>query len=199
MNLIERVKNIMLSPKSEWEKIDAENLDMKIVIVSYVLPLTVVAAICAFIGYGFIGINVGMFKMRGINWGIYYALTALITPLISVVIAAYVVDMLAPSFGSEKNINKSASLVGFSYTPALVGSFLAILPMLGIIGGLLGLYGIYLWYLGLGPMKGTPDDKKIVYMLVTIIILIVTGIIVGGILSRILLPAFGLSMPGLSL
>ena len=70
--------------------------------------------------------------------------------------------------------------------------------MLGMIGGLFGLYGIYLWYLGLAPMKGTPDDKKVVYMLVTIIILIVTGFIVGGILSKILMPLFGLNMPGLS-
>lgn len=199
MNLVERVKNIILSPKTEWEKIDAENPDMKTVIISYVLPLTVISAICAFIGYGFIGVNTGFVKMKGINWGIYYALNALITPLISVVISAYVVDMLAPTFGSEKNINKSAGLVGFSYTPALVGSFLAILPMLGMIGGLFGLYGIYLWYLGLGPMKGTPDDKKIVYMVVTILILIVIGFIVGGILSRILMPAFGLSTPAFSL
>lgn len=194
MNIVERAKNMIVSPKTEWEKIDMENMDMKSVLLSYVLPLAAISAICAFIGYAFIGIDVGFFRMKGINWGIYSAVTVFVSALVSVIVSSYVVDMLAPSFASEKNLNKSAQLVGFSYTPALIGGFLAIFPSLGIIGSLFGLYGIYLWYLGLAPLKNTPEDKKIVYMVVSILVLIVVSFVIGLIMSRILLPVFGLSM-----
>lgn len=199
MNIVERAKNIIVSPKLEWEKIDIENMDMKSVLLSYVLPLAAIAALCAFIGYGFVGIDVGFFRMKGINWGIYQAVLVFLGSLISVLVSTYVVDMLAPSFASEKNINKSAQLVGFSYTPALIGGFFSIFPALGIIGSLLGLYGIYLWYLGLGPIKKTPEDKKVVYMVVSILVLIVVSFVISMILSRILMPAFGLTMPSLGI
>lgn len=199
MNIVERVKNLIVSPKLEWEKIDTENMDMKSVLVSYVLPLAAISAICAFIGYAFIGIDVGFFRMKGINWGIYHAVTVFLGAIISVIVSTYVVDMLAPSFASEKNLNKSAQLVGFSYTPALIGGFLSIFPALSIIGSLFGLYGIYLWYLGLGPLKKTPEDKKVVYMVVSILILIVVSFVISMILGRILLPSFGLTTPGLGI
>lgn len=199
MNIVERVKNIIVSPKLEWEKIDAENLDMKTVIMSYVLPLAVISAICAFIGYGFIGLNAGYFRMKGMNWGIYYGVMALVSPLITIVVSTYIVDMLAPSFASEKNLNKSANLVAFSMTPALIGGFLSILPMIAIIGSLFAIYGLYLWYLGLGPIKQTPEDKKVVYIVVTALIAIVVYFIIGMIFSRLLMPIFGVGLPTITI
>ena len=199
MNIADRAKNMITSPKLEWEKIDAEDMDMKTVIMSYILPLAALSAICAFIGYAFVGVNYGFIRVKGMNWGIYQGVTVFVSSILSVVISSYVVDMLAPSFASEKNLNKSAQLVGFSYTPVLIGGFLAIFPVLSLIGGLFGFYGIYLWYLGLGPLKGTPEDKKIVYMIISIVILIVISFVVGIILTRILMPVFGLQMPGITM
>ncbi len=199
MNSIERAKNMLITPKTEWDAVEIENQDMKSVIMSYVLPLALVSAACAFVGYAFIGVDAGLFRMKGINWGLSQGLTVFISSMVAVIVTPYVLDMLAPSFGSEKNLNRSAQLVGFSYTPALIGGILSIIPMLGIIGGLLGLYSIYLMYLGLGPLKKTPEDKKVVYLVVTIIILIAIYFVVGMILGMILRPALGLTMPGYSI
>jgi len=186
MNLIERVKNIIVTPKTEWETISGEDQNLASVITTYIVPLAIVGAVCTFIGYGFIGVSVGFFKMKGIEWGIKMAIIQLVSVLIGAVVTTYVVDALAPSFGSEKNINKSAQIVAYSYTPSLVGAFLTIFPVISILGSLFGLYGIYLVYLGLGPMKKTPDDKKVIYMIVTFVVLIVISMIVGTILSAIL-------------
>jgi hypothetical protein len=188
MNIIERVKNIIITPKTEWLKIDTEEATIASLLTGYVLPLTIIGAVASFVGYGIIGIDTGVFgiKMKGMDWGLYYALSRLITGILSFVVAAYVVDMLAPSFASEKNLNKSAQLVAYGTTPAMVGAFLSILPMLSIIGGLFGLYGIYLWYLGLNPLKKTPEDKKVVYIVVTILVYIVAFFIIGAIVNMIL-------------
>lgn len=186
MNLIERVKNMIVTPKTEWTVVDGESDTLSGVITKYVVPLAAVGAICTFIGYAFIGIDYGFFRMRGMEWGIKMAVISLVSALAGVIITAFVVDALAPSFGSEKNINKSAQLVAYGFTPAFVGALLTIFPAIAFIGSLFGLYGIYLMYLGLGPLKKTPEDKKVIYLVVTIIVLIVVYLVIGLILGSIL-------------
>jgi len=69
----------------------------------------------------------------------------------------------------------------------------AILPFLAGILAIAGaIYSVYLWYLGLGPIKKTPEDKKVVYLLVTFLALIVVYALIGMILTRLLMPAFGI-------
>ena len=109
-------------------------------------------------------------------------------------LTAFVVDALAPSFGSEKNFGRSLQLVAYGATPALVAGLFQILPLLSAIVGLAGaIYSLYLWYIGLGPIKNTPEDKKIVYLIVTFAVLLVVYFVVGAILTALLLPIFGLS------
>lgn len=186
MNLTERVKNIILTPKTEWSKIAIEEQSLTTVITNYVVPLVLIGAAATFIGYGLIGINYGLFRMSGIEWGIKMAVIQVLSALIGVIVTAFVVDALAPSFGSEKNINKSAQLVAYGYTPAFIGAIFNIFPPIALIGSLFSLYGIYLMYLGLGPIKKTPEDKKVIYLVVTIISLIVVYVVLGIILGSIL-------------
>lgn len=191
MNLIERVKNILISPKTEWDKIALQPQPMGTVITTYVIPLVLIGAVATFIGYGFIGINYGLFKMAGVEWGLRMACVQLISALLGVVITAYIVDALAPSFGSEKNIDKSTQLVAYGYTPAFVGAIFNIFPAIAIIGSLLALYGIYVMYLGFTPLKKTPEDKRVPYFIVTIIILIVLYFVLGLILGSLLSTRLG--------
>ena len=107
MNLIERVKNILVSPATEWDVISTETPDVNKIFTSYVIPLAGVAAIAAFIGYGLIGINMLGIQMKGVNYGFYYALNSFIVSICSVFLTAFVVDALAPSFNSEKNFGRS--------------------------------------------------------------------------------------------
>jgi hypothetical protein len=186
MNLIERVKNIIVTPKTEWDVINGESDTLSGVITKYVVPLAAAGAICTFIGYAFIGIDSVFVRMKGMDWGIKMAVINIVTSIIGVIATAFVVDALAPSFGSEKNINKSAQLVAYGYTPAFVGALLNIIPSIAMIGGLFGLYGIYLMYLGLGPLKKTPEDKKVIYLIVTIVVLIAVYFIIGMILGGVL-------------
>jgi uncharacterized membrane protein len=186
MNLIERVKNIIVTPKTEWNAIDSESDTLSGIITKYVLPLAAVGAICTFIGYAFVGVDLGVIRMKGMDWGIKMAISNIVTTIVGVVVTSFVVDALAPSFGSEKNINKSAQLVAYGNTPAFIGALLSVIPALALIGGLFGLYGIYLMYLGLGPLKKTPDDKKVIYLVVTFVALIVVYIVLGTIMGAIL-------------
>jgi hypothetical protein len=197
MNLVERAKNIIINPKEEWGKVAEEEATMASVIISYVIPLALIPTVAAFIGYGFIGYNVPFFgKVTGISWGIQHAVTAFAGSLLGVTITAFVVDLLAPSFGSEKNIARSTQLVAYAFTPGFVGGILNVLPSLAMLGVLVGLYGIYLLYLGIPVLKKTPEDKTVVYLIVSILALIVAYAIIGVIVSSIMVAAFGLGTLG---
>ena len=77
MNAIERAKNIITSPNKEWDVIALEQPNTGQIIMGYVLLLAGAAAVAAFIGYGLIGFNFGLFHYATTSWGIYYALRVL--------------------------------------------------------------------------------------------------------------------------
>jgi hypothetical protein len=199
MNAIDRAKNIIVSPNKEWDVIALEQPNTNQIITGYVLLLAGAAAVAAFIGYGFIGFNYGFFRVAGVNWGIYQALVVLIGALVSVFLSALVIDSLAPSFGSEKNMGRSIQLVAYAYTPAWVGGLLAIYPPIALVGTLAGLYGLYLLYIGMPKIKKTPADKVVGYYVVSLVTLIVVFLIIGFVLARILMPVMGLSYGTLGL
>ncbi|MDP9229912.1 MAG: YIP1 family protein [Bacteroidota bacterium] len=193
MNLIERVKNIITSPNKEWDVISTEEPNVNKIITGYVVPLAGAASIAAFIGYGLIGVSVFGFRVKGIDWGLYQAITSFIVSVGSVFITAFVVDALAPSFGSEKNFGRSIQLVAYSYTAGWLGGLLQILPVIALIGSLFGLYGLYLMYVGMPKLKKTPADKLIGYFVVCLVVLIAAYFVLGLILSAIIRPMMGLS------
>lgn len=189
MNIIERVKNILITPKTEWEVINAETDSIQTVLTTYVLPLAVVSAVGSLLhGFLFPG-------YVSLTYFVAMAIVGLISILIAFYISAYVIDALAPSFNSEKNLNKSAQLAAYSWTPTFIAGLLSFIPAIGPLLAIAAwVYGVYLMYLGIGPLKKTPEDKKVVYMLVSFVVLVVVYFVIAAILGMIILSIFGLGV-----
>jgi len=192
MNLVERAKNIITSPKTEWDVVANEEPNTQQIIVGYVFPLALVPTIAIIIGWGLIGV----LGSTSFDFGIAMGLVILLNALISVFVAAFVIDALAPSFGSQKNLGKAVQLIAYSLTPVWVGGIFNILPSLSWLGTLFGLYGLYLLFIGVVPLMKTPEEKKIGYIIVSIVVLIVVYFVIAAILTTILYSIFGLSMLG---
>lgn len=192
MNLFERAKNIIVSPKSEWDAVANEEPNIQQIMIGYVLPMSLIPAIAIVIGWGLIGV----YGFTSMNYGIALALVQIINALLAVIIAAFVIDALAPSFSSQKGLGRAVQLVAFSMTPIWVGGILNIIPSISWLGSLFGLYGLYLLYMGLAPLMKTADDKKVGYIIVSIIVLIVIYFVIAAILTTLLLSIFGLSVWG---
>jgi hypothetical protein len=190
MNLVERAKNIIVTPKTEWDAVAAEEPNIQQILLGYVLPLALIPTIAVIIGWGVIGI----FGFTSFTYGIAMGLVQLINAFLSVLISGFVIDALAPSFGSTKNMGRAVQLVAYSMTPIWIAGILNIFPSIGWLAGLLGLYGLFLMYLGLAPLMKTPEDKKVGYLVVSIIILIVVYFVIAAILTAILMAVFGLSI-----
>lgn len=192
MNIIERVKNILITPKTEWEVINGETATAQSLLMSYVFPLAIVAAAGPLLkGLLFAG-------AFGLKYFTISGVIAFIASVVSYYLSVIIIDMLAPSFASERNMNKSAQLVAYSGTPSYIGALLSFIPVIGFLISLAAwAYGIYLMYLGIGPLKKTPEDKKVIYMIVAFLIMIVLYFILVAILGAVLFAAMGMAAGGL--
>jgi len=193
MDIINRVKNILVSPKTEWQTIDGENDSHMVLLTKYVLLLAAIPAIAAFIGYGLIGYRVFGHHFASVSMGIRQAIVHYITMVGGIYITAFVIDLLAGNFGSQKNFDKAFSLVAYAFTPALVGGIFYIYHPLSFLAGLASIYSLYLLYIGLAPMMKTPDEKRTSYFVISLLVmlaayfvlsLVLAAILVGGAVAR---------------
>jgi hypothetical protein len=182
MALVDRVKNIIVSPKTEWDVIAAETTPPQQLIVGYVLPLAGAAAIAGFIGSAlFVSMLGGMFGARiGFMGALVGAVIQVIMAVVSVFVLGFIIDALAPTFGGQKNMNQALKLTAYSYTPAWVFGLAAIIPFFGALAALIGgLYGLYVLYIGLPKLMKNPDDKSVPYLVVVIVAAIVLWVVVA--------------------
>lgn len=189
MNIVERAKNILINPKKEWDVIDRETTEVPQLLTGYLLLLALIPAVASFIGYWLVGYKVPYVGHVGgsFAFGLKQGILAFVAPVVSVFIAAFVINALADSFASQKDFRRAMQLVVYSYTASLVAGVFNILPSLGILATLAGLYGLYLLYLGIEPMMKTPKDKVTTYFIVSLLVMIVVSIVVGAILSGIII------------
>jgi hypothetical protein len=185
--LINRVKQILTTPKTEWQTIDAENSPHAKVFAGYVVPLALIPAIAAFIGYGLIGITVLGHHFGSVPYGIRQAIVQYVAMLGGTYITAFVINALADNFGAKKDFDKAYSLVAYAYTPAFIGGVFYILPSLSWLATLASIYSLYLLYIGLQPLMKQPAEKTTSYFVVSLIVMVAASIILGLILSAILI------------
>ncbi|HEY4772161.1 MAG TPA: Yip1 family protein [Steroidobacteraceae bacterium] len=189
-NLIDRAKSILLTPRTEWPAIAAEPDTVGGIYTRYIIIMAAIPAVVQFISAALIGISVpflGYYRV-GIGPALGGAVLAYLLTLVAVFIVAVIVDVLAPTFGGEKNQVQALKVVAYSYTASWVISIAGLVPGLKLIAALVGLvYGIYLLNMGLPFTMKCPPEKSVGYTAVTIIV----AIVVGFVLSLILRAAGG--------
>jgi len=186
-NIIQRVINILTKPKQEWEVVATEQPNTMKLIGGYAFVLALIPALSAFLKYGIIGISFMGYSSRSIASGIQMGLIQFLSALIGVYLLAWVIDMLAPSFDSEKNFGRSLQLAVYSSTPQWVAGILVLFSTtLSVLIMLIGLYAIYLLAVGLPVLKKTPKEKVVGYVVLTIVAMIVIGLLLALILGAIM-------------
>jgi hypothetical protein len=183
MNIVDRAKNICLTPVTEWPVIAEEQTPTGSLMTGYVLPLAAIGSVAGFIGSSLIGYSlpfVGYYRAP-ITLGLSSAVVALVMAVVSVFILSFIVNALAPTFGGQKDSAQALKVVVYSLTPAWIAGVLRILPVLGLLGVLASLYGVYLLYLGLPRLMKSPEDKAVGYTVVAVICAFVVSLVLGAI------------------
>lgn len=181
--LIERVKNILLTPKTEWPVIAQEPTDVAKLYTGYIMILAAIPAVINFLAYTFAGsIFAGLIALI-----LGYALSLGMTFVLAVVI-----DALAPTFGAQKNQVQALKTAAYANTAGWIGGIFGIIPILGVLLVWAAIiYGCVLLYFGLPHTMKSPPDKTVGYFVVVLVINFVLAFIsmmvLGGIVAAMLI------------
>ena len=186
MDLVERIKGILLTPKTEWQAIEGEPGDPAYLFKNYVAILAAIPAVCGFIGMSIFGVGlpgIGTYRV-GIVSGLVSAIVQYVLAFVAVYVVALVTDALAPTFGAQKNQPAALKLAVYSMTPAwLVGVF-SLIPGLKILG-ILGLYSLYLFWLGVPALMRAPAEKSVPYTAAVVVCAIVLSLVISVVVRAI--------------
>ena len=185
MNLVARVKAILLSPKTEWAVIDGEPATVASLYTGYIIPLAAIPAIAGFIGMSIFGFGIFGSTIRvPIMTGLTSAVVQYVGALAGVYLLGLIADALAPNFGGQKNPIQAFKVAAYASTASWVSGIFLMVPGLRMLG-ILGVYSLYLLFLGLPVLMKAPEDKAVGYTAVVIIAAVVLFVVVGSISSRL--------------
>lgn len=174
--MIARIKNIIVNPKSEWDVIKAEDTNYQSVIMKFLLPLVVLAAVTQIIG-------LYLWGYFSTGYVISESIKDIVWQIVALAISAVVINELARTFSSKKNLDNATKLVVYASTPGLVAAIVANLSVYLAWILLFGLYGIYLYWVGVSKMMETPEGKRAGYAIASIVVIIIVNIVVFSLLG----------------
>lgn len=196
MNIVDRVKNLLLSPAKGWEVIKGETWTTADLFTKYAIILAAIPALAGFLGYTFFGLSYGFGTIKlGFGTSLTWAILTYILSLVGVFVLGFIIDALAPSFGSTKDMIASLKVAVFSSTAGWVAGILNIFPALGILVAIASIYGLVLLYMGLERVKSVPKEKMVGYFVVVLIAAILVYVIIGAIVGGIAFSSVALTRP----
>lgn len=197
MNIVERAKSLLVSPRPTWEVIDAEVTDTARLYTGYLMILAAIPAVCGFIGMSLIGMGgFGITFRVPVMAGLANMLVSYVLSLVGVFLLALIIDALAPRFGGVSNRVQAVKVAVYSSTAAMLGGIFTLLPMLSILGLVAAAYSIYLLYTGLPIVMKSGREKSAGYTAIVIVAAILLGMIVGAIGSMFVSRGAGMMSMG---
>ena len=155
--LFARARNILIRPQSEWRRIAGE--DAGSLIRPYALPLALLGAVVSFVANV---LYAGSFSVNAaLAWRAVSALLYVVFVVFGVLLAGWLIGVLAPRFGAEPNSVRAKQLAVYAATPVLVSALGAVAPP--IAGGLLAVGVIYSFVLlafGMQPLMPLRDPEN---------------------------------------
>jgi hypothetical protein len=186
-SLVDRAKNICLTPATEWPVVAAEPASPGSLITGYAVPLAAIGPIAGFIGGSIVGRSlpfVGSYRVPFFG-GLVLAVFTFGMAIVGVFILSLIINALAPTFAGQPDGTQALKVAVYSYTPAWIAGVLNIVPLLGIFAIFAAFYGLYLLYLGLPRLMKCPDDKAMPYTAVVVVCAIVLSLVLGAVTATV--------------
>lgn len=191
MSVIDRAKNILLNPKTEWDVIAKEATSVGGLFSGYACILALIPAIAAILFTGLLGLGLGgmgaaggMMAGLGMSYWVTTALVGYFVGLGLLWLVAFIVKAVSPSFNGSSDMVQATKLMVYAATPTWVVGLVSWIPVLGWVLSLAAMaYAVYLIYLGVRPVLDVPQEKVAGMTVVTILVYIVASVVIGGIVA----------------
>ncbi len=180
--VIDRAKAVLLSPRDAWLAIREEPDEIIDLYKHYLIYLAAIPAIAIFIGQSIVKYRVPFeqeITYIPIGLGLSLMIRRYVLYLVGVLVAGYLISLLAPRFQAQKDVKLAVKLVGYSATPGWIASALYIIPRLGDLSVFGYIFGIYLFYTGSMALLDCPEERATAFTVVSLLVLIVISILVS--------------------
>ncbi len=183
------VSTVSKDPENGWPEVQNEYGTIKSLFLNFILPLTILAALCGFIKSSVLG-----FTMPGTVITYRTPMGAAFTVMIIQVImqavmmyvAAFILTKLAPSFNGSTTVLRTLRLMAFAYGLSWIASVATLIPYVGwVIALAAAIYGIYLFYKGVPTMTSVPKEKSLIYTVVGIVFIFITNFVIGVVIAGV--------------
>jgi len=186
VQMMSRIKNMLVSPKSEWPVAAAEPASVASLFLNFILIVSVIPPLFGLVKGVLIGTSiplVGTIRLP-LSAGIITMVLTYGMALVSTFLVALIINLLAGSFGGEKNLTQAVKTAAYAYSASWVAGVLVLVPWVGWVLALAGsIYSIYLMYLGLPHTMKCPPNKAGGYTAVVVVIAIVLGWILAAVVG----------------
>jgi len=185
----DRVKRLLLSPRSEWSAVAAEPASAMDVWLGYVIPLALIAPVALAISQVAFGTSFPMLGVvkADVATGIAAGLLTFAFTLVQVAVLAWSVHAIAPKFGAVPDRLGALKVVAYSMTPVWLAGILYLVPMLGFLMVFAGLYAFLLCLFGLRVVMRCTPQQALGYAFtalgIAFVLWLVTGMVVTALLG----------------
>jgi hypothetical protein len=178
---LSNAKEIVLHHEAEWTRIMSEEND-KQSLIRYGMTLLVIAYALVFVFSLISPSGMGGF----IAFSTTYMITMVIVEFVIGIASLYFIPMilaaLAPSFGGKNDALNALKLFVFAGTPSWLGMALSKIPYIGWLPMIAGaVYAIFLFWSHVAEAMSVPAEKKVGYVVVSVLVLAVIYIVIGAI------------------
>jgi hypothetical protein len=177
--LINRIKLVVLSPKTCWSTIASEQTDPAKLVKGMVVPLVVAGALARALRLQIFGLSYGALG----TWRppLISSLSAqLSTALVQIVlffVSVALIQRLAQFFSGNATRERATSLIAHAMLPSLLAGILGIVPFLGILGIVLGVVGLYALYHGVSAMTSVTEQHRLGFTASFVCIMLIVSLV----------------------
>jgi hypothetical protein len=163
--LVAGIKNILINPSKYWFTIHSENISVKSVRNSILLPLTLLVAVAAFSG-SLIFINTEL----SFVYSIFLGIRKFIVIITTTYIAALVLRETTYPLDLGRSFTVSFRLIVFSLVPLLLCQIVSSTFESLLFINITGLYGLYIFWAGAEVILKPQQHKRIPLLVATTVV-----------------------------
>jgi hypothetical protein len=186
--LIARVRDILTSPRAEWNAIAAEPVRAVDVWLAYVVPLALIGPVALAVLQVAIGTAfpmLGVVKAEVVH-GLAAALLAFALALVQVAVLAWAVNAMAPKFQAVPDPLAALQVVAYSMTPVWLAGILHLVPPLEFLWIFAAAYALLLCLFGLRTLMRCTPQQALAYAFTTLGIAFALWIVTGALVTAVM-------------
>lgn len=178
---LSNAKAIVLNPTTEWSRVMSEENERQSLL-RYGITLIVISYVLLFLLSLLFSMVISVFAPFSAMHIVANVIVDFALAIATLYFVPQILASLAPNFGGKNDALSALKLYIFAATPMWLGMSIAVIPVIGWLAAIAGaIYGIYLFWQHFAQAMSIPEDRKIGYVIVSIIVIGLIEVVISAI------------------